>query len=169
MPSSITSLSTHSVTFQSLKPHENCVINNVHLDSLYLGGKLSPCEERKVMSQIGTCRILTQPWASLHAMKKTVWYSTSFCLHMAFNWHKLIELNDVDTVFIEMLFLSEDTSNRSISNSLLTKKLLSARCLLCQCLTVQFFVRLREFKLCIWPLGVLQWRQIVGSFGDSWV
>ena len=88
---------------------------------------------------------------------------------MEFNWHKLIEFNDVDMVFIEMLFLSEDTSNRSISNSLLTKKLLSARCLLCQCLTVQFFVSLREFKLCIRPLRVLQWRQIVGSFGDSWV
>lgn len=42
-----------------LKPQENCIINNVHLDSLYLRGKLSPCEERKVMSQIGTCRILT--------------------------------------------------------------------------------------------------------------
>ena len=88
---------------------------------------------------------------------------------MARNWHKLIELNDVDMVFIETLLLSEDTSNRSISNSLLTKKPLSARCLLCLCLTVQFFVRLREFKLPIWPLRVLQWRQIVGSLGDSWV
>ena len=101
--------------------------------------------------------------------EKIIWYSTSLCLHMACNWHKLIELNDVDTVFVETLFLSEDTSNRSISNSLLTKKLLSVRCLLFQCLRVQFFVRLSGFKLWIWPLHVVQWRQIVGSFGYSWV
>lgn len=38
---------------------ENYIINNVHLNSLYLRGKLSPCEERKVMSQVGTYKILT--------------------------------------------------------------------------------------------------------------